>query len=79
MTLGRASRTAPLKAFSGAGGDVIDFSSIDAKASSSGGQAFSYIGTTAFSAEGQVRAIVQSNHTVVEVNTKGGSGAEMAI
>ena len=65
--------------FSGAGGDVIDLSSIDAKASTSGGQTFSYIGTAAFSAEGQVRAIVQSNHTVVEVNTKGSSGAEMVI
>ena len=32
-----------------------------------------------FTAEGQIRASVQNGHTVVEVNTKGVGGAEMAI
>ena len=60
-------------------GDQIDLSGIDAKASSGGGQTFSYIGSTAFTAEGQIRASVQNGHTLVEVNTKGNRGAEMAI
>ena len=65
--------------FSLSSGDVLDFSSIDAKAGTAGGQTFVYIGGATFTAEGQIRASVQDGHTVVEVNTKGVGGAEMAI
>lgn len=65
--------------FSLSSGDRLDFSSIDAQASVKGGQNFVYIGSAEFTAEGQIRASVQDGHTVVEVNTKGTTGAEMAI
>lgn len=65
--------------FSTSSGDVIDLSSIDAKAGTGGGQAFSFIGSAAFSGEGQVRTTLVNGRTVIEVNTKGSSGAEMAI
>jgi Ca2+-binding RTX toxin-like protein len=60
-------------------GDRIDLSSIDAKAHTGGGQDFTFIGTRAFTAEGQVRYEQNGGHTYVHVNTSGASGAEMVI
>ena len=62
-----------------AGDDRIDLSSIDAQGSSPGGQGFTFIGGAAFSAEGQVRVTAAGGSTIIEVNTLGASGAEMAI
>ena len=42
-------------------------------------QTLSFIGAKAFTAPGQVRAFFEGDHTVVEVNTAGNSGAEMQI
>ncbi len=61
--------------------DRIDLSAIDAIAG--GGTAndtFAFIGTAAFTAAGQVRiTALGATDTLVEVNTTGTSGAEMAI
>jgi Ca2+-binding RTX toxin-like protein len=50
--------------------DKLDFSSIGD---------FTYIGTGAFTAAGQVREGFENNHATIEVNTSGNSGAEMVI
>jgi Ca2+-binding RTX toxin-like protein len=60
-------------------GDKIDLSSIDAKLHTAGGQDFTFIGTKAFTAEGQIRFAVSDGHTFVQVNTSGAGGAEMVI
>lgn len=52
------------------GHDKLDFSSIGN---------FSFIGTSAFSAPGQVRQGLENGHATVEVNTSGTSGAEMVV
>ena len=57
--------------FSHAEGDRIDLHVIDATAATNGDSAFSFIGTKAFSAPGQVRFFVEGDHTVVEMNTFG--------
>lgn len=62
-----------------ASGDVLDFSSIDAKGGVAGGQEFVFIGGAAFTAAGQIRTTVQDGKTVVEVNTAGARGAEMVV
>jgi len=59
--------------------DRIDLSGIDAKAGTSGNQAFSFIGGKAFTAEGQVRAFFDGVNTIVQVNTAGAAGAESEI
>jgi hypothetical protein len=63
----------------GASADLIDLSAIDAQASVAGNQAFSFIGAAAFSAEGQIRAVTSSGHTLIQVNTTGLQGPEMVI
>lgn len=63
----------------GATGDLIDVHDIDAKASLGGNQDFTFIGTAAFSAEGQIRFDVIGTHTILEFNTSGTSGAEMGL
>ena len=60
-------------------GDKLNFSWIDAKAGQAGEQDFHFIGTAAFTAEGQIRAYATSGDIVVEVNTTAHSGAEMSI
>ena len=60
-------------------GDKLNFSWIDAKAGQAGEQDFHFIGTAAFTAEGQIRACATSGDIVVEVNTTAQSGAEMSI
>lgn len=59
--------------------DTIDLSSIDARAGVGGNQAFSFIGSAAFSAEGQVRVVVVGDTTFLMANTTGTGGAEMMI
>jgi glucose/arabinose dehydrogenase len=58
------------------GQDVIDLSTIDAQP---GGQAFDFIGSDAFSGQGQIRVVQISGGVVVQVNTSGAGGAEMQI
>jgi hypothetical protein len=62
-----------------AAGDVLDVASLDAMAGTAGNNAFKFIGTAAFSAEGQIRATASGGATIVELNTVGAAGAEMAI
>ena len=65
--------------FSVTSGDVLDFSGIDAKSGVSGFQGFVYVGSAAFTGEGQIRSVMEEGRTLVEVNTKGVGGAEMVI
>ena len=59
--------------------DRVSVSAIDAKAGTVGNQAFVFIGASAFSAEGQIRAIQSGADTIVQFNTSGAGGAEMAV
>jgi Ca2+-binding RTX toxin-like protein len=52
---------------------------IDGNTGRTGFQALSFIGTHAFTAAGQVREFLEGDHTVVEANTSGTSGAEMQL
>jgi hypothetical protein len=61
------------------GADKLDLRFIDAKVGTAGGQGFSFIGGSGFSAEGPVRAVFEGDHTVVALNTTGTSGAESQI
>lgn len=61
------------------GGDVLDLSNIDARASASGFQNFVYIGDAGFTGEGQIRSTIQDGRTLVEVNTNGAGTPEMVI
>lgn len=71
--------------FTGAGGstrgDQIDVSGIDADTSTSGNDAFTFVGTSAFTAPGQVRvaSVPGSSQTLVQANVTGASGAELEI
>jgi microcystin-dependent protein len=63
-----------------AGTDDIDVSAIDAAAATGANDAFTqFIGSAAFTAEGQVRWYQSGANTVIEFNTTGVSGAEMQI
>ena len=59
--------------------DRINLAAIDAKAGTTGGQSFSFIGASAFSAEGQVRAFQFGNDTMVQINTTGTNGVDASI
>jgi Ca2+-binding RTX toxin-like protein len=71
--------------FTGVGGtsrgDQIDLSGIDANTSTSGNDAFTFVGTSAFTAPGQVRvaSVAGSSQTLVQTNVTGASGAELEI
>ncbi len=70
--------------FTGVGGstrtEAIDLSTIDANTSVSGNQAFTFRGTGAFSAPGQVRVQASgTTETLIQANVTGTSGAEMEI
>jgi serralysin len=70
--------------FTGVGGttrtEVIDLSTIDANTSASGNQAFTFRGTSAFSAPGQIRVQASgTSDTLIQANVTGTSGAEMEI
>lgn len=59
--------------------DRIDISKIDAIAGTDANDAFVFIGTAAFTAEGQVRVEQESGESFVWLNTTGSGGAEMKI
>ncbi len=65
--------------FSKSENDKIDVSAIDGKAGTPGINGFQFIGTVAFSAEGQISVVDQGINTLVQFNTTGTSGAEMEI
>ncbi|MDZ3836560.1 MAG: calcium-binding protein [Rhodospirillales bacterium] len=71
--------------FTGVGGSTrgeqIDLSGIDADTSTSGNGAFTFVGTSAFTAPGQVRVaqLGGSSQTLVQANVAGASGAELEI
>lgn len=60
--------------------DRLDVSTIDAAVNQSGEQAFTYIGSARFTAEGQIRAVQAATGVVLQINTDAtGAGAEMAL
>lgn len=59
--------------------DDIDLRTLDAKTGTPGNDTFVFKGTQAFNAEGQVRVVQSGNHTIVQLNTTGRTGAEMTI
>jgi Ca2+-binding RTX toxin-like protein len=61
------------------GEDVVDISTIDAQAAAGGNQAFGFISTARFTAEGQVRLKQSGADTIIQINTSGSDGAEMSI
>jgi serralysin len=65
--------------FNHSNGDQIDLELIDAKANTSGLQAFQFIGDDVFTAAGQVRVYAEDGDMIVEANTSGSGGAEMSI
>lgn len=62
-----------------AGLDKIVVSGIDAKGATMDDQAFEFIGSAGFSAEGQIRAIQSGDNTLLLLNINGNGGAEMRI
>jgi Ca2+-binding RTX toxin-like protein len=50
-------------------GDKIDLSTIDANITTSGNQAFKFIGAASFSAPGQVNVFNDSGNTIIQLNT----------
>lgn len=71
--------------FTGVGGsgrgDHIDLSAIDADASTPGNETFTFVGTSAFTAPGQVRVapVAGTSQTLVQANVAGASDAEFEI
>jgi Ca2+-binding RTX toxin-like protein len=63
------------------GTDRIDLSTIDANSLASGNQAFTFIGSSAFTALGQARAVVNlaGTLTIVSLNVQGNTAADMII
>jgi Ca2+-binding RTX toxin-like protein len=61
------------------GQDKIDLESVDARVGTVGNQTFSFVGSAAFSAEGQVRVVTDGDHMLVQMNTSGTSGADSVI
>jgi Ca2+-binding RTX toxin-like protein len=60
--------------------DIIDLQQIDANVNTAGDQAFSFIGTNAFTAAGQIRFFADSaGNTIVEGNMDGTLGADFQI
>lgn len=66
--------------FSGTGGDRIDVSAIDANTSASGNQAFTYLGTAAFTGKaGELRYVKGASDTYVYGDVNGDAKADFAI
>ncbi|WP_428425126.1 calcium-binding protein [Pararhizobium sp.] len=66
--------------FSGTGGDRIDLSAIDANTAVAGNQAFSYLGTAAFTGKaGEVRYVKGASDTYVYGDVNGDGKADFAI
>ena len=65
--------------FNEAATDKIDLSTIDANGVLAGNNAFTFIGTAAFTGLGQVRAFANGANTIVDINTTGSAAADMRI
>jgi len=65
--------------FQHANGDKLDVHLLDAKFGTAGGQAFSFIGDKAFTAEGQNRFFTDGVRTIVELNETGSVEADHQI
>lgn len=61
------------------GQDRIDMSTIDARRGTAGNQAFAFIGNAAFSAEGQISAVILGGDMLLSANTLGAAGAEWTV
>ena len=61
------------------GEDFISLTAIDANTAAAGDQAFAFIGTAAFTAPGQLRALFAPEGADVMANTTGNTGSEMMI
>jgi Ca2+-binding RTX toxin-like protein len=61
------------------GSDKIDLASIDAKASVAGDQAFSFVGTKAFTAAGQLHYLYDGSNTIVQADMNGDKVADFEI
>jgi len=55
--------------------DRIDLAAIDANGGAGGDQAFTFIGTAAFSARGQLRYVQVGGDTFIQANTNGNTGS----
>ena len=56
------------------GGDIIDVFDIDANGGVAGNQTFTFIGTAAFSAAGQLRYVQVGTDTLIQANTNANTG-----
>lgn len=66
--------------FSGASGDRLDLSAIDANSSASGNQAFTFVGTAAFTGKaGELNYSKQASDTYIYGDTNGDKKADFAI
>jgi len=61
------------------GEDVLNLATIDAQAGVAGNQRFSFIGSAAFSGEGQIRLMQSAGDVIVLINTTAMSGIDMSI
>ena len=61
------------------GVDEIDLSGIDADAGTSGNQAFTWVGSGAFTAAGQIRVVVIGGFTYIQGNVDADLGADFSI
>jgi parallel beta-helix repeat protein len=59
--------------------DIIDVSGIDADAGVAGNQAFTWIGTAAFTGAGQLRYVVSGGNTIIQGNNNSDLGADFTI
>lgn len=59
--------------------DRINLAAIDARAATAANDAFQFIGSSAFTGEGQIRAVQSGVNTAIYVNTSGATAAEMSI
>jgi Ca2+-binding RTX toxin-like protein len=60
-------------------GDRVDLNAIDANTAVAGNQNFTFRGTSAFSAPGQIRVAASGSDTLIQANVTGNTGAELEI
>jgi Ca2+-binding RTX toxin-like protein len=60
-------------------GDILDFQLVDAKDSTGGNQAFTWIGSAGFSGEGQLRFQAASGGVFIQGNTLGTTTADLEV
>ena len=65
------------------GSDRVDLSAIDADTSAGANEAFSFVGTGAFTARGQIRYVYETvggvEYTVIQTNNAGNTGADFTL